>query len=112
MGKIQYPGDRKSLELPLEGECWLYDQPQLDWQICSLAGVKVIVGGHSPELAWVHGHRYIPIAEKTGLILPEEQIDFRASLRAISPVPSSRTNSSYYRGEFVGTSTQPTDFSR
>lgn len=48
----------------------LYDQPQLDWQTGSLAGVKVIVGGYSPELAWVHGHRFIPIAEKTGLLLP------------------------------------------
>ncbi|WP_445299923.1 EAL domain-containing protein [Microcoleus sp. AT3-D2] len=48
----------------------LYDQPQLDWQTGSLAGVKVIVRCPSPELAWVHGHRFIAIAEKTRLLLP------------------------------------------
>ncbi|MBD1812102.1 EAL domain-containing protein [Microcoleus vaginatus DQ-U2] len=80
MGQIQYPGDRKSLELCLESQYLLYDKPQLDWQTGSLAGVKVIVGGYSPELGWIHRHRCIPIAEKTGLILPEEQMDFRASL--------------------------------
>ncbi|MEG4115902.1 hypothetical protein QUA43_00190 [Microcoleus sp. N9_B4] len=93
MGQIQYPGDRKSLELCWEGECLLYDQPQLNWQTGSLAGVKVIVGEPSPELGWIHRYRCIPIAEKTGLILPEEQIDFRASLWAISAVASSPTNS-------------------
>ncbi|MEG3922681.1 hypothetical protein [Microcoleus sp. POL10_C6] len=71
----------------------LYDQPQLDWQTGSLAGVKVIVGVYSPELGWIHRHRCIAIAEKTGLIWPEEQMDFRASLLAISAVASSRTNS-------------------
>ncbi|MEG4802500.1 EAL domain-containing protein [Microcoleus sp. ARI1-B5] len=39
-------------------------------QTGSLAGVKVIVGGYSPELGWIHRHRCIPIAEKTGLIWP------------------------------------------
>ncbi|MEG4426721.1 hypothetical protein QUB21_09735 [Microcoleus sp. AT9b-C4] len=64
-------------------------------QTGSLAGVKVIVGGgHSPEVGWIHRHRCIPLAEKTRLILPEEQMGFRASLWAISAVASSRTNSS------------------
>ncbi|WP_333068314.1 MULTISPECIES: hypothetical protein [unclassified Microcoleus] len=93
MGQIQYRGARKSLELCLERQYWLYDQPQLDSQTGSLAGVKVIVGGCSPELGWIHRHRCIAIAEKTGLIWPEEQMDFRASLLAISAVASSRTNS-------------------
>ncbi|MEG4030569.1 MULTISPECIES: hypothetical protein [unclassified Microcoleus] len=93
MGQIPYPGDRKSLELCLESKYLLYDQPQLDWQTGSLAGVKVILGVYSPELGWIHRHRCIPIAEKTGLIFPEEQMDFRASLLAISAVASSRTNS-------------------
>ncbi|UNU21298.1 hypothetical protein D0A34_22815 [Microcoleus vaginatus PCC 9802] len=78
----------------MESQYLLYDQPQLHWQTGSLAGVRVIVGGYSPELGWIHRHRCIPIAEKTGLILPEEQMDFRASLLAISAVASSRTNSS------------------
>jgi len=69
LGQIQYPGDRKFFELCLEGEGFLYAQPQLDWQTGSLAGVKVIVGGYCPELAWVHDHRFIRIAEKTGLML-------------------------------------------
>ncbi|MEG4809960.1 hypothetical protein QUA82_20215 [Microcoleus sp. F8-D3] len=76
-----------------ESQYLLYDRPQLDWQTGSLAGVKVIVGGYSPELGWIHRHRCIPIAEKTGLILPEEQIDFRASLWAILAMASSPTNS-------------------
>ncbi|MEG4485647.1 MULTISPECIES: hypothetical protein [unclassified Microcoleus] len=78
----------------MESQYLLYYQPQLYWQRGSLARVKVIVGGYSPELGWIHRHRCIPIAEKTGLILPEEQMGFRASLLAISAVASSRTNSS------------------
>jgi len=54
----------------LESQYLLYDKPQLDSQKGSLAGVKVIVGGYSPELGWIHRHRCIPIAEKTGLIWP------------------------------------------
>jgi sensor c-di-GMP phosphodiesterase-like protein len=56
------PGDRKSLELCLEGECLLYYQPQLDLQTGSLAGVEVLLGWHSPELGWIPPDRFIPIA--------------------------------------------------
>ncbi|MEG4167970.1 MULTISPECIES: EAL domain-containing protein [unclassified Microcoleus] len=54
----------------MESQYLLYDQPPLDLQTGSLARVKVLVGGHSPELAWVHGPGCIPIAKKTGLIWP------------------------------------------
>ncbi|MEG4073702.1 hypothetical protein QUA32_11610 [Microcoleus sp. Pol14D6] len=52
----------------MERQYLLYDRPQLDWQTGSLAGVKVIVGGCSSELGWIHRHGCIAIAEKTGLI--------------------------------------------
>jgi EAL domain-containing protein (putative c-di-GMP-specific phosphodiesterase class I) len=60
--RIQYPGDRKSLELCLQGECLLYYQPQLVLQTDSLAGVEVLLGWHSPELGWIPPDRFIPIA--------------------------------------------------
>ena len=60
--RIQYPGDRKSLELCWEGECLLYYQPQLDLQTVSLAGVEVLLRWHSPELGWIPPARFIPIA--------------------------------------------------
>ncbi|UNU23791.1 hypothetical protein [Microcoleus vaginatus] len=96
----------------MEGQYLLYDQAQLDWQNLSLAGVEVILRSHSGEVGWIHRHRFIPISEKTGLILPEEQIDFRASLGAISAVVRRRANSSYYTSESVGQSAQPSDFNR
>ena len=92
--RIQYPGDRKPLQLCLEGECLPYYQPQLDLQTGSLAAVEVLLRWHSPELGWIPPDRFIPTAAETGLIWPEERIDFRASLLAISAVARRRTNSS------------------
>jgi EAL domain-containing protein (putative c-di-GMP-specific phosphodiesterase class I) len=60
--RIPYTGDRKPLELCLEGECLLYYQPQLDLQTGSLAGVEVLLRSHSPELGWIPPDRFIPIA--------------------------------------------------
>jgi len=93
LGKIQYRGDRKSLELCLERQYLLYDRPQLDSQTGSLAGVKVIVGGYSPELGWIHCHLCIPIAEKTGLIGLWGKLILDKTRLAVSAMASSRTNS-------------------
>jgi EAL domain-containing protein (putative c-di-GMP-specific phosphodiesterase class I) len=43
---------------------------KLYFQTGSLHGVEVLLRSHSPELGWIPSHRFIPIAEKTGLILP------------------------------------------
>ena len=63
-------------------------------QTGSLAGVEVLLRSHSPELGWIPPEQFITRVEKTGLILPEERMDFRANLLEISAVAKSRTNSS------------------
>jgi EAL domain-containing protein (putative c-di-GMP-specific phosphodiesterase class I) len=92
--RIPYTGDRKSLELCLEGQCLLYYQPQFDLQTGSLAGVEVLLRWHSPQLGWIPADRFIPIAFINWIALTIGRMDFRASLLAISAVARRMSNSS------------------
>ncbi len=47
----------------------LYYQPQLDLQTGAYLGVEVLLRWHHPQLGWISPNQFIPLAEKTGLIV-------------------------------------------
>jgi EAL domain-containing protein (putative c-di-GMP-specific phosphodiesterase class I) len=63
-------------------------------QTGSFAGAEVLLGWHSPELGWIPPDQFIPIAFINWIDLAIGQMDFRASLLAISAVARRRSNSS------------------
>jgi diguanylate cyclase len=52
------------------GELQVYYQPQLETQTGQLIGAEALLRWHNPKLGWISPSRFIPLAEKTGLIEP------------------------------------------
>ncbi|QGQ98233.1 EAL domain-containing protein [Paenibacillus psychroresistens] len=58
---------RKALEL---GEFVLHYQPQIDMNRGTITGVEALIRWNSPDLGLVSPGEFIPLAEKSGLIIP------------------------------------------
>jgi diguanylate cyclase (GGDEF)-like protein len=64
-------GIEQELRLALErGEFSLHYQPEIDLESAKIVGAEALLRWHSPTRGLVPPARFIPIAERTGLILP------------------------------------------
>jgi diguanylate cyclase (GGDEF)-like protein len=75
----ELPGVEPAWSLPLEadlhqalanGELLLHYQPQIDTRTGAVHWLEALARWHHPTLGWVPPSTFIPIAERTGLILP------------------------------------------
>jgi len=64
-----------------KGELYLTYQPQVDLVTVQIVGAEALIRWKSPELGNISPVKFIPIAEKTGLILPIGQWVLDESLR-------------------------------
>lgn len=99
---------KKAIE---EGQFTLHYQPKFDLANGHCTGVEALARWHSPELGNVSPTEFIPVAEKTGLIIPftewvlgQASADFQQMLKADPELPSVAVNISplhFLRERFV-----------
>ena len=82
---------RNALPKALEnGEFELYYQPQFELATGNIVGVEALLRWHSPELGEVSPAEFIPIAEKSRLILPIGRWVYQTACEAVKRIERER----------------------